>query len=596
MLNINYKLIVISVAGLFFVGEATSKTKGIGDKKANRSTEISSSASSFGPAKSILNINNFTSWVERNGFFPWDYPGGWNGSYPKGTAGVIFSEGIVWGAKVKNDGDAISPRVNGSTYANGLSAGKVRGWSIDPDGSNYVAPTGIDVHADQQVWRVRSDYTTADLTDDAANFFQIPIADVTTNDITTIFNQYENDWQNWPAADGAPYEDVNGNGSYDPAKDIPGFPGASQTIWLVANDLDPLISSLSYGSPPIGIEMQMTLWAYDFASTSPIGNTIFKRTRLIYTGKFGGLSTAHIDTMYISLWSDPDLGTFSDDYVGWDGNLQMGYVYNSDDSDAVYTDLGLVAPAAGYTLLSGPTIDGIELPISSFLYFGAGDTISDPDLGVYEGTLQWFNLMEGFLPRPSYPTQLPFIDPTTSLATKFTLWGDPVAGTGWIDGTFLDPGDRRLLMTMGPFEMALGDTQEVIFALTGATGSDYLNSITELRQSVQQIRDDFITAIEFEENNELPNSFSLKQNYPNPFNPVTTIKYQLPFTSDVKLLIYNLLGQEVFRLERFSQQAGEYLVRWDGRNMQGSELSSGIYFYRLQAGDFIQTKKMVLLK
>ena len=97
-------------------------------------------------------------------------------------------------------------------------------------------------------------------------------------------------------------------------------------------------------------------------------------------------------------------------------------------------------------------------------------------------------------------------------------------------------------------------------------------------------------------NANIPEKYTLSQNYPNPFNPVTTIKYQLPFTSDVKLLIYNLLGQEVFRLERFSQQAGEYLVRWDGRNMQGSELSSGIYFYRLQAGDFIQTKKMVLLK
>ena len=98
------------------------------------------------------------------------------------------------------------------------------------------------------------------------------------------------------------------------------------------------------------------------------------------------------------------------------------------------------------------------------------------------------------------------------------------------------------------------------------------------------------------DNGNIPEKYTLSQNYPNPFNPETTIKYELPFTSDVKLLIYNLLGQEVFRLEQFAQQAGEHLVRWNGRNMQGSELSSGIYFYRLQAGDFIQTKKMVLLK
>ena len=595
MLNIKFKLFVILLTGFLFVGDATPKIKNTGDKEANRSTEISRSASSFGPAKSILNINNITSWVERNGFFPWDYLGGWNGSYPKGTAGVIFAEGIVWGAKLSGDGDAVSPRVNGSTYENGLSAGKVRGWSIDPDGSNYVPPTGIDVHMDQQIWRVRPDYLTADLTDDAANFFQIPLADVTTSDITVIFDQYELDWNNWPAADGAPYEDVDGNGTYDPSIDVPGFPGASQTIWLVANDLDPNISRLPYGSPPIGLEMQMTLWTYASVLTAPSNHTIYKRVRLIYTGKIGGLSSAHIDTIYITQWSDPDLGFFTDDYVGWDDDLQMGFVYNSDDSDAVYTDLGLVAPAAGYTSLSGPTVDGIELPISSFLYFGAGDTITDPDLGIYEGTLQWFNLMEGFLPRPSYPTQLPFVDPTTSLATKFALWGDPVAGTGWIDGIDLPPGDRRMIQTTGPFEMALGDTQEIIIALIGATGSDYLNSITELRQSVQQIRNDFITAIEFEENNELPNSFSLKQNYPNPFNPVTTIEYNIPKSGKVNLIVYNLLGQEITRIIDEVQLAGYHKVTWDASNF-----SSGIYFYRLQAGPeasgFVQTKKMLLLK
>ena len=100
MLNINHKLIVILSAGLIFVGDATSKIKGTGNNAVTRTSEISSSASSFGPAKSILSINNFTSWVQRDGLFPWDYPGGWNGSFPKGTVGVVFSEGIVWGAKV----------------------------------------------------------------------------------------------------------------------------------------------------------------------------------------------------------------------------------------------------------------------------------------------------------------------------------------------------------------------------------------------------------------------------------------------------------------------------------------------------------------
>jgi len=282
---------------------------------------------------------------------------------------------------------------------------------------------------------------------------------------------------------------------------------------------------------------------------------------------------------------------FTDDFVGWDADLNMGFVYNSNNTDSIYTPLGLVAPAAGYTSLSGPTIDGIDLPISSFLYFGAGSAISDPDLGVYAGTLQWFNLMEGFLPRPSYPTQEPFIDPTTGSATKFALWGDPVAGTGWIDGNPLAPGDRRMLMTAGPFSMALGDTQEIIFALTGATGTDYLDSVTELKQGVRRIRDDFITAIEFEEIEELPHSFLLKQNFPNPFNPRTTIEYSLPKAGHVSLVIYNLAGKEVTKLFEGEKPAGNYIAIWDA-----TSLASGIYFYRLQAGDFVLTRKMVLLK
>ena len=263
-----------------------------------------------------------------------------------------------------------------------------------------------------------------------------------------------------------------------------------------------------------------------------------------------------------------------------------------------------MTPAAGYTLLLGATLDGNELPISSFLYFAAGDSISDPDLGVYEGTLQWFNLMEGFLPRPSYPTQEPFIDPTTGLATKFALWGDPVAGTGWIDGIDLPPSDRRLLMTVGPFSMSLGDTQEVIIALTGATGIDYLDSITELKQSVQQIRSDFLTGIEFDESDELPQSFSLSQNYPNPFNPSTTFEFTLPQNSNATFVIYDILGRRVNGLlDGKLFEAGRHTLRWNGKNEAGIPVSSGLYIYRIdiKASDksgnlFTRTRKMVLLR
>jgi hypothetical protein len=88
----------------------------------------------------------------------------------------------------------------------------------------------------------------------------------------------------------------------------------------------------------------------------------------------------------------------------------------------------------------------------------------------------------------------------------------------------------------------------------------------------------------------LPTAFHLGQNYPNPFNPSTTISYQLPIASSVLLSIFNTLGQVVATLVDEKKETGYYSVRWS------ANVPSGIYFYSLQAGDFLETKKMVLLR
>lgn len=94
----------------------------------------------------------------------------------------------------------------------------------------------------------------------------------------------------------------------------------------------------------------------------------------------------------------------------------------------------------------------------------------------------------------------------------------------------------------------------------------------------------------------IPETYYLKQNYPNPFNPVTTIEYALPEQTDVQITIYNVLGQEVRNLLKAQQTPGVYKILWDSRNNSGIRVTSGIYFYRIKAGNFIQTKKMMLLK
>jgi hypothetical protein len=91
--------------------------------------------------------------------------------------------------------------------------------------------------------------------------------------------------------------------------------------------------------------------------------------------------------------------------------------------------------------------------------------------------------------------------------------------------------------------------------------------------------------------NKVPAQFSLSQNYPNPFNPATTVRYSLPHRSQVLLTVYNTLGQEVATLVQEQQEAGSYEVKFDG-----SALASGVYFYRLQTGSFVDTKRLLLLK
>jgi hypothetical protein len=95
------------------------------------------------------------------------------------------------------------------------------------------------------------------------------------------------------------------------------------------------------------------------------------------------------------------------------------------------------------------------------------------------------------------------------------------------------------------------------------------------------------------ENEELvkPLTFHLSQNYPNPFNPVTMISYQLPAISDVELNIFNLLGQKVVTLVSEKQNQGNHQVSWDA-----SGFASGVYYYRIEAGEFVDIKKMVLIK
>jgi len=501
-----YTFFLIFLIFGFYIGNAKNDSK--------KSSQALSKTMAGNP-KAIMNANNVTSWVAADGFYRWNVSESWNGEFPKGSGiGTIYAEGIVFGGLVKGDGGSQELRVTGNTYFHGMQPGKIL---TDASGKTVGAedPSSPDVN---RVWAVRPDMRPGtpqtawpNLDMDAATFFQKDVGRVSSSDVEIIAQQYFADWQEWPASKGAPWyidteKVVRNDGAFDPSNPhhIPGVPGATKTIWFVCNDLDPSVSGQFAGSVPIGIEQQVTMWAY--ASSTPLNDIIFKQVKLIYKGTTTAPNTAYIDSMYIVQWADGDVGDAGDDFAGCDSVLSIGFEYNSTPTDAKYSAKGLAAPAVGYAFLQGaayytgdPSDSAVvnfqwrkgykyfhDRPLTAFDYFAAGSPISDPDDAVYDGTQQWYNLMRGYLPRPQYPAGVPFYSSSTyasshGIVTSYCLSGDVISGSGWVDGIDIQSGDRRIVNVHGPITLRYGDTAEVVIALVQAMGSNNISSVQVLK-------------------------------------------------------------------------------------------------------------------
>ena len=142
-------------------------------------------------------------------------------------------------------------------------------------------------------------------------------------------------------------------------------------------------------------------------------------------------------------------------------------------------------------------------------------------------------------------------------------------------------------------------TDEDLFAVSFA--NDKIGNVAGDNGTILRTTNGGITSISEYIKFELPTGFTLSQNYPNPFNPTTKIRYTIPnvgtsFMKFVKIKVFDILGREVATLVNEEKPAGNYEVEFNARSYGGSNLSSGVYFYRMQAGDFRQTKKMILLR
>jgi hypothetical protein len=178
-----------------------------------------------------------------------------------------------------------------------------------------------------------------------------------------------------------------------------------------------------------------------------------------------------------------------------------------------------------------------------------------------------------------------------------------VPGVGYIDS--LVAGEIIYSFHSAYYDTSPGEGKPVGFRYLGSDYSviffDFPLYFIQEQQATQLLHKaladlETSTAVEVEEEAKVPASFSLRPNYPNPFNSQTVIEYTLPKESQVKIVVYNIIGQKVKTLLDQKQTAGYKRVIWDGKDEKGRIVSSGIYFYQMETEKFAQTKKMLFLK
>jgi len=152
----------------------------------------------------------------------------------------------------------------------------------------------------------------------------------------------------------------------------------------------------------------------------------------------------------------------------------------------------------------------------------------------------------------------------------------------------------------GSFEALVNVTETVFVDLNVLIGNsyEYYVTATDFANNEGEISNSFTLMVISVDNlvNAIPDEFALGQNYPNPFNPSTSISYQLPVSGNVRLNVYNLNGELVTTLVSGEMSAGYHTVEWNGLTSTGRGIASGVYLYRIQANDFVQVRKMIMMK
>lgn len=397
------------------------------------------------------------------------------------------------------------------------------------------------------------------------------------------------DVNEWPIEWGAPADSLNNPLVYN-----------DQLLYTVYNAYDSSLHRRKQWNtdldtlPIMPIEIHQLVYAWgSYSSENILSNVIFLEYEIINKG------TQNIDSTFIGFWTDIDFYDAHSNLPAIDIENQLGYCWSG-----TLPWLNSPPPAVGYTLLYGP----ITQSYGDSAIFKGNKIFNYKNLGLssfypqesylshisnyYTDLMETWNIARGF-----DDIGEKIINPTTGEETKFPFDGDPVTNIGWVYPETHTNGEAGFVFFTGPFTMAPNDTQWVMIALVPGLGANRFESIRAMQDNAKLLHsltyDQLVekSNIIINEPPALPQEYYLSQNYPNPFNPKTKIDFEIPVKGNVEMEVFNLLGERIATLVNEGKEPGRYTIEFDGSN-----LASGIYFFRLESLNFSNTKKFILLK
>lgn len=438
--------------------QGVAPTGGSGSGKLDKSFFTMAAGCKAPTAQVDLDINNVRTTIMNGGDMWWNLV---NAKYevpkvtdPNGIRKHSIFSGALWIGGLDDGGNlklaAMTYRQNGvDFFAGALDTRKLRNPNIEIERCDYY----------DRIYKISREEIESHIKDYTDN-------GVVDNPIKALM-----DWPGNPdpgygedAGQLAPYVDTDNNGIYNPlAGDYPDVFG-DQALWFVYNDVGN-IHTETQGAP---IGLQLKTMAFSFATNDEINNMTFYQTKVKNFGE-------PVNNTYFGQWVDPDLGNYSDDYVGCDVDRNLGYCYNGDDNDEGILGYGLNPPTVGVDFFKGPNDEnGKEIGLSYFVYYNNDFT----NIGNPFRPIHFYNFLKG-LWHDGSPITFGGTGVGGTDTTRYMFPGDPVSNTGWTEKSAGNqPADRRFLQTSGPFKLETGVQNEVTVGVVwarssigGATGS-----------------------------------------------------------------------------------------------------------------------------